>query len=45
MLFKIWEIKMKKYIHYILKLGWFRISIFILGLKFSIRLELSQGWE
>jgi hypothetical protein len=39
------KIKHKLYIHSTYQLGWFRFSIYRLGKKFTIRLEVSKGWE
>lgn len=40
-------IRVKKdiYIHEIYKIGFLRISYYILGNKFCVRLEISRGWE
>ena len=36
---------MKTYIHKSFKLGWFKVSIYVLGSKFSLRFEIAEGWE
>jgi len=33
------------YIHKVYQLGWFRFSFYRLGKKFTIRIELSKGWD
>ena len=38
--------KTKKYIHKIIDIGIFRLSIYIMGRKkFSLRFEISWGWD
>jgi len=41
------EVKRKheQYIHLRYTLGWFTLSIFRLGYRFSIRLEIARGWS
>jgi hypothetical protein len=39
------KLKKKVYIHEYIKIGWFRFCFYRLGNKFTIRLELSRGWE
>jgi hypothetical protein len=41
------KLKVKKnvYIHESYKIGWFRFVFYRLGKKFTIRLELSSGWD
>ena len=39
------RIKKKIYIHEIYQFGWFRISYYRLGWKFTLRLEISRGWD
>jgi hypothetical protein len=39
------KIKHKIYLHHIFQIGIFRFSFYILGSKFSIRLEIAKGWE
>jgi hypothetical protein len=34
-----------KYLYKEIKIGWLRFSIYWLNTKFTIRLELSKGWE
>ena len=38
------EIKKCAYIHKNYSIGWFKLSIFKLKNKFSIRFEISKGW-
>jgi hypothetical protein len=40
-------IKIKKniYIHRVYQLGWFRFSYYRLGKKFTLRVEISKGWD
>jgi hypothetical protein len=37
--------KKKEYIHKQYKLGWFRFSFYKLHNKFTIRFEISKGWD
>jgi hypothetical protein len=37
--------KKQNYKHKVLQIGWFRFSYFCLNQKFTIRIELSKGWE
>ena len=39
------RIKKKVYIHYIYQFGWVRISYYRLGYRFTLRIELSRGWD
>jgi hypothetical protein len=39
------KIKHKVYIHHSCQIGWLRFSLYILGKKFSVRLELCRGWD
>ena len=39
------RIKKKVYIHYIYQFGWVRISFYRLGYRFTLRIELSRGWD
>jgi len=39
------KIKKNVYIHEVWQLGWFRFSFYRLGKKFTIRLEVSSGWN
>jgi hypothetical protein len=39
------KIKHKVYIHYSLKIWIFRFSLYILGKKFSARIEIANGWD
>lgn len=39
------KIKKRVYVHESYQLGWFRFSFYRLGSKFTIRLEVSRGWE
>ena len=39
------KIKKKVYIHESYKIGWFRFSFYRLGKRFTIRLEISKGWD
>lgn len=34
-----------KYTHIVMQLGWFRFSLYRLGSRFSIRLEIAKGWD
>jgi len=36
---------MKTYIHKIYKIGIFKLAIYILGKKFSIRFSIEKGWD
>jgi hypothetical protein len=36
---------MKKYIHKEVRIGWLRFSVYILGKRFTVRIELSSGWD
>jgi hypothetical protein len=38
-------IKMKTYIHKTFRIGIFRFSFYRLGKRFTIRIELSRGWD
>lgn len=40
--------KIKKAVHYVHKevvIGWFRVSFYKLGKKFTLRFEIAKGWE
>jgi len=40
--------KIKKAVHYIhkeIEIGWFRVSFYKLGKKFTLRFEIAKGWE
>jgi hypothetical protein len=39
------RIRKKVYIYEEIKLGWFRFVFCRFGKKFTIRLELSKGWD
>ena len=39
------ELEKYSYIHKEFSLKWFRFSFFKLGKRFTLRLELSKGWE
>jgi len=39
------KIKSKIYCHRYIKIGWFRFAYYRLGKKFTIRIELSKGWD
>ena len=39
------KIKNKVYIHRSIQIGWFRFAYYRLGKKFTLRIELSKGWE
>jgi hypothetical protein len=39
------KVKNKTYIYQEIKIGWFRFSFSHFGKKFSIRFEISKGWD
>lgn len=37
--------KHQNYIHKQFNIGWLRVSLYILGKKFTLRIEISKGWD